>query len=465
MTVSKGKDGIPGWDGNPSTWSEYKSAAFLYEDTVKWENRYLCGPRLAAELSGAAKAAIGNKKRGWLSRSDGVEKLIHCLRDAMAEPALPEIANQLKVYFKLLRRRKGETMSAFCVRHREEYARTCKAMTRVMREQNQLELHPKHAWHSGRRSSQSTLEPNTIRPEARSTQTGGSSERASETPSHVGEQPTGGDEETHTAEETEWPDYTDAWWWWYQPYMGWDWSGEDLWHEQPSAQSEPAGKQDSDDEEDFIEILPDVIKGWLLLEKANIDHMERSLIQSEVRNRFSLQSVENALRSHFTDDAIKKKDGEPPHAMFENEEDFDETGGQPEDESFFEDLSEEAMVFYQQAKEEEEAAWLQIQQGRQTLKEARAKQHEVRMGRKFFDVKRKPFGGRMGERQAFGKGQGKKSYGPCARCGKGHDTKFCPQKSEASGSDVTSFEAEEHSEFIYGQLWCGNVGQCPGSEY
>eukprot|EP00913_Durusdinium_trenchii_P025156 g23615.t1 len=79
----------------------------------------------------------------------------------------------------------------------------------------------------------------------------------------------------------------------------------------------------------------------------------------------------NALRSHFTDDAIKKKDGEPPHAMFENEEDFDETGGQPEDESFFEDLSEEAMVFYQQAKEEEEAAWLQIQQGRQTLKEAR----------------------------------------------------------------------------------------------
>ena len=76
MTVSKGKDGIPGWDGNPSTWSEYKSAAFLYEDTVKWENRYLCGPRLAAELSGAAKAAIGNKKRGWLSRSDGVEKFI-----------------------------------------------------------------------------------------------------------------------------------------------------------------------------------------------------------------------------------------------------------------------------------------------------------------------------------------------------------------------------------------------------
>lgn len=64
------------------------------------------------------------------------------------------------------------------------------------------------------------------------------------------------------------------------------------------------------------------------------------------------------------------------------------------------------------------------------------------MGRKFFDSKRKHFGS-----------QGKKSYGPCARCGKGHDTKFCPQKAEASGNDTKSFKVEEHSEFIYGQLW------------
>ena len=48
----------------------------------------------------------------------------------MSEPALPEIANHLKVYFKMLRRRRGEAMSAFCVRHRQEYTRTCKALTR-----------------------------------------------------------------------------------------------------------------------------------------------------------------------------------------------------------------------------------------------------------------------------------------------------------------------------------------------
>ena len=95
MTVTKSKDGIPAWDGTPSTWSEYRRAAYMYEETVKWESRYLCGPRLAAELTGAARTAIANKKRGWLSSQDGVGKLLRCLKETMSEPALPEISNQL----------------------------------------------------------------------------------------------------------------------------------------------------------------------------------------------------------------------------------------------------------------------------------------------------------------------------------------------------------------------------------
>lgn len=99
MTVTRGKDNIPAENGNPSTWAEYHRSAHLYEETIKWESRYLCGPRLAAELSGAAKAAISNKKRGWLSCRDGVKKLLRCLRDSMLEPALPEIGNRLRSYF------------------------------------------------------------------------------------------------------------------------------------------------------------------------------------------------------------------------------------------------------------------------------------------------------------------------------------------------------------------------------
>lgn len=133
-------------------------------------------------------------------------------------------------------------------------------------------------------------------------------------------------------------------------------------------------------------ILPEPIKGWLLLEKAGLDHMERSLIQSEVKGQFNLVSVENAFRSHFTDDAIKRKDGDARHGAFyyEDDEELAEEYWQDEDESFLSELSDSAVAYFQQAKSDEQQAWAQIQQGRQTLREARARQHEVRMGRKFF---------------------------------------------------------------------------------
>ncbi|CAK9089508.1 Copia protein [Durusdinium trenchii] len=298
MTVTKSKDGIPAWDGTPSTWSEYRRAAYMYEETVKWESRYLCGPRLAAELTGAARTAIANKKRGWLSSQDGVGKLLRCLKETMSEPALPEISNQLKTYFKLLRRRRGESMVSFCVRHREEYARTCKALTRVMQEQKSLPDMTSQAWHSGRRQSVSTARPSTG---------GGSSDLATEGDTEA--TPTE-DYDEEAQDETEWT-WDDAWWWstW---ETTWNWNLQS---------NTSIAEEDEDDEEDFVEILPDVIKGWLLLEKANLDGMERSLIQSEVKNNFSLANVEVALRSHFTDETIKKRDGEAKQALYENEED------------------------------------------------------------------------------------------------------------------------------------------------
>ena len=427
MTVTKSKDGVPAWDGTPATWPEYRRAAYMYEETVKWESRYLCGPRLAAELTGAARTAISNKKRGWLSSQDGVGKLLRCLKETMSEPALPEISNQLKTYFKMLKHRRGESMVAFCVRHREEYARTCKALTRVMREQKSLPSLTSHAWHSGRRQSVSTARPSTG---------GGSSDLATEeTEEHQDDADEAEDAEESTGGEWAW----DAEWWWHSWDQGWDWSYQS---------TVSIAEEDEDDEEDFVEILPDVIKGWLLLEKANLDGMERSLIQSEVKNSFTLNNVEVALRSHFTDEAIKKRDGEVKQAMYED----DDEEPWEEDASFYEDLPSEALAMYQQAKSEEHEAWAQLQQARQTLREARARQHEVRMGRKFYP----PFDRRKG--QSKGKSvvrdgqpsgsaaRGKGGSGPCARCGQDHDRQHCPKKSD----DSKSFEAVEQSEFVFG---------------
>ena len=61
---------------------------------------------LAAELSGAARAAITNKKASWFLRDDGVKRLL--------------VGNALGAYFKTLRRKRGETITSFCVRHREQ---------------------------------------------------------------------------------------------------------------------------------------------------------------------------------------------------------------------------------------------------------------------------------------------------------------------------------------------------------
>jgi hypothetical protein len=199
-----------------------------------------------------------------------VEKLLRCLRASMPEPAVPEIAHQLQSYFKVLRRRRGESMAAFCVWHREEYASTCKAMTRVMKDEETLQHQSQGAWHSDRRLSRSTLEQHSS---ARSSGQGGPSDLATEAQD---EDPTqGGDTEDGTQDEEAWTDEDWCWRWGSQWMYPWHYDMEQAssWETEEDNTIDP-----EEDDEDFVEILPDVIKGWLLLEKANVDHMERSLI-------------------------------------------------------------------------------------------------------------------------------------------------------------------------------------------
>lgn len=71
--------------------------------------------------------------------------------------------------------------------------------------------------------------------------------------------------------------------------------------------------------------------------------------------------------------------------MFGEEDDFEDENYFEEDETaLFGQLTKDERAYFQHAKSEAETAWTQIQQGRQTLTKARAKQHEVRMGRRFY---------------------------------------------------------------------------------
>ncbi|CAK0792581.1 unnamed protein product [Prorocentrum cordatum] len=48
---------VPGWDGDPKTWRTYRRKALQYQEGTKRQDRYLCGPRLEAKLTGRAEVA------------------------------------------------------------------------------------------------------------------------------------------------------------------------------------------------------------------------------------------------------------------------------------------------------------------------------------------------------------------------------------------------------------------------
>lgn len=104
----------------------------------------------------------------------------------------------------------------------------------------------------------------------------------------------------------------------------------------------------------------------------------------------------------------------------------------------------EEISWYQDAKAEEEKAWVQFQQARRTLREARARQHEMKLSRKYYktsSVSRDRFSGAIGSRQS----QDRK--GACFKCGGfGHLARECPKRDEKA---QLAEEEEELAEFTY----------------
>ena len=170
--------------------------------------------------------------------------------------------------------------------------------------------------------------------------------------------------------------------------------------------------------------------------------LEASVIHGDLKGNFTLSGVENSLRSHWTDDQVKRRDGEAKHvAHYQDEEDDINDPAEDLDEAFFENWSDQEVAWYQDARAQEHEAWLQYQQAKRTLRDARARQQEVKMGRRFY----KPSWQK-------GNGKGKQPIGaspsasPCLKCGsRSHRTSDCPQAREES----KGMRAEELAEFTY----------------
>ena len=432
MPVGRGKDGVPTWDGEPASWPEYRRAALLYLEGTKWENRYLCGPRLAAELTGSARSSIANKRPAWLSSSDGVHKLLRHLQGAISEPVLPEVGNALRTYFRQLRRKRGETMTSFTVRHREEYEKACRALTRMVSGQAS-DLSDRTSRTTSRRGSWSGLG-------LRRSNIPGPEQRPEQGITLEEDHARGSLDGSTTADHTE----EDPWTTWYRDEERRAWAARG-WVEYGATSGGNAasnGDEDSDHEEQLVEILPDVVKGWLLLDKAGLDSLERGIIQSDIKSQFSLAAVESSLRAHWTDDQVRARDGQgKQQANFEDWDESEEEDMILEAEESFEGWSQDDVALFQAAQDDERASWMQIQEGRRTLKDARARQKEVRLGRRFFASKGKGRGGKDGRKPASD------VQGPCLRCGRAHATRNCPHVGEKDSKPAMM--TEESSEFVY----------------
>lgn len=433
--------GSLGWNGDPSTWLEFKQAARLYVASTTFDKRYTCGPRVAAELSGSAKTSILGKKSSWLSEPGGTETLLQFLQTMIGEPALPEVGNFMRQYFRVLKRKKGESMSSFCVRHREEYEKMCRALARMLRENKQ----------KGKGMVVNKVESQVNSVMGSHT---GDQEGNSERGEAAGGEPSDGDQGGHG--EVPWGSPDSQWWSDRSWGWGYDWrwnSGSwygSSWNPHWGSYSGSI-TQEENDEEEMEQILPDAVLGWFLLEKTGLDPIEKSIIQGEVKGNFTLAGVENALRSHWTDDQIRARDGESRHqAQFQDEE---EDEPMEEDQAMFEGWTEDEMSWYQDAKAEEQRAWMQLQQSRRTLREARARQHEVKMSRKFYKPSwqsRPPGGQGKGGGGPVGASSAFRSKDACFRCGgRGHIARNCPNPPSQEAKISEEQEEGDFAEFTY----------------
>lgn len=434
-TIERSKDGVPSWNGEASSFQQYEEVCLQWEQGIPWHKRYLCGPRLIGELSGTARKFIVGKRPDWVSYQGGVTHLLGHLRQSLGRPKISDMTDHLNKYFKNTRRRRQESMNDYITRKTEAYVRARQALGRVEDQfGGQRTQRPQHSWSSqdwGSRAGD------------------WSSWRETPTEEDEGEEfasPRNQPEATRGAEPGE--DEEDPWarsWWWSSNYT-----------------YEGTYDQGTENEEWLTqtrELLPDFLQGWYLLQDASLDANEKNLIQTAIRGNYGLMRVAQELRSQWPEEELKKRDqGARQSGMWAAE---DALLGEEEDPMAYtyedlvhEGMNEEGLTVMGEAVSEAEMAWTAIQNGKRTLREARAKQHQVKMSRQYYRTTTwKPRAWEKGGKGAHHTaGSGDKMT--CLRCGGSHRTSQCPDKQGPRSGDQAN-QLEEAPFICYNEAGYG----------
>ena len=129
--IERSRDGVPCWDGDATTFTEYYELASLWEQSVPYHKRYLSAPKLINELTNTARRFVMAKEPDWVSYDGGVQVLLNHLRSSLGLPQMSEMSDYMAKYFRYSKRKRGETMNEYITRKTELYARARASLARA----------------------------------------------------------------------------------------------------------------------------------------------------------------------------------------------------------------------------------------------------------------------------------------------------------------------------------------------
>lgn len=429
------KEGVPIYDGTAESYVPYRRAALNYVETLEWKKRSLAGPRLQAALEGTARIAVQDQVPGWISHDSGALQLLDYLKSRVQPPTLAEAGKMITRFFYSIKRRRGESMNNWILRHDEALFEARRTLAEAIQEYG-----PQAS------SSVNSPQPSVSRfwETTRNTRSSVSTSSGRHESEHGPFDPSGrlredddedGNDEVNSHQDevrSQWNQDHD-WYrnsWWESSNQWWDW------HPWPQNsdyhRTSSAGKYDvslaaSDEADKF---LPDFVVAWMLLQRSGLDGTERGAIIANLKNQFSTLRVKQALRLNWPEEDLRKRDQAKGSALLV-EEDLDDALLHEEEEVDLESLDDDSREEYGYLVKDVESAFQAFQGARRTLKEAREKQSMFRKSRQFFPVRKESVTKIKSETKV-----------KCFKCGGQHHTSECPDKhapSRASQSAHLSF--------------------------
>ena len=320
------------WDEDPGTFEDFVYEAFMFRDELSFKNKRYATARIMRSFKDRNQAAWrlckrlreNNVHNKVLQGCFGVEFLLQSLKRELCPHAIPDIAKHIDNYLYRFKRLPDEAMSVYIARDAEVYGRMCQALARVGKDKN-CDLLESTDWIT------KTYERRQEEQKA---------ERDWQTPSNWWQnsrwsqwQDRGGDEAESPRSERSWSPWRDPADGDPQPQTGWnlgetpargsaapsehsqrsllsqvesaageEWTGDMLSDPWWSEGIEPWQNRSS------IDPLPDVLLGWLLLQRSGLERTEKLQIQSSVANTWSRATVAQALKDQWPDAELSHRD-------------------------------------------------------------------------------------------------------------------------------------------------------------